>query len=152
MGIYLCVVVKVSAECTNDTSPRFVPHTIGSLGVTRTVVKYLKTNPPCHSAIIFVPGFSLLLLYLLLMFSCYTRQTLAKRSQRFLLSSVRRRAYHDRDIYGYRVPKEYQMPDYTAEELSNRMAYGSLLRLVQAYRTHGHKSAQLDPLDIMNHE
>lgn len=45
MGIYLCVVAKVSAECTNDTSPRFVPHTIGSLGVTRTVVKYLKTNP-----------------------------------------------------------------------------------------------------------
>lgn len=41
-GNFYIVVVKVSAENTNDTSPRFVPHTIGSLGVTRTVVKYQK--------------------------------------------------------------------------------------------------------------
>ncbi|RCH87371.1 hypothetical protein CU098_006203, partial [Rhizopus stolonifer] len=59
------------------------------------------------------------------------------------------RAYHDDGVYGYRVPKEFKLPDYTAKELSNRMKHGSLLRMVQAYRTHGHEGAQLDPLDIM---
>ncbi|KAI9490360.1 dehydrogenase E1 and transketolase domain-containing protein 1 [Zychaea mexicana] len=65
---------------------------------------------------------------------------------------TKRRQYHDRGVYGYRVPKEYRMPDYTQEELANRMEYGSLLRFVQAYRQHGHKSARLDPLEIMQHE
>lgn len=37
----------------------------------------------------------------------------------------------------------------TAEELANRIENGSLLRLVIAYRTHGHSGAYLDPLDIM---
>ncbi|CAO3659061.1 unnamed protein product [Rhizopus stolonifer] len=59
------------------------------------------------------------------------------------------RAYHDDGVYGYRVPKEFKLPDYTAKELSNRMKHGSLLRMVQAYRSHGHEGAQLDPLDIM---
>lgn len=38
------------------------------------------------------------------------------------------------------------------EELANRMENGSLLRFVQAYRTHGHRGANLDPLDIMQRE
>lgn len=59
------------------------------------------------------------------------------------------RRYHDDGVYGYRVAKEYKMPDYNTEELKNRMKYGSLLRMVQAYRTHGHEGAKLDPLDIM---
>ncbi|KAI9260567.1 oxoglutarate dehydrogenase, E1 component [Phascolomyces articulosus] len=63
-----------------------------------------------------------------------------------------KRYYHDREVYGYRVPKEYKMPDYTQEELANRMEYGSLLRFVQAYRQHGHKSAHLDPLEIKQSE
>ncbi|KAI9320536.1 oxoglutarate dehydrogenase, E1 component [Dichotomocladium elegans] len=91
------------------------------------------------------------------MLSSYIRQSVLRRTQpgRSLgLSKLRpaRRLYHDRDVYGYRVPKEFKMPDYTTEELANRMAYGSLLRLVQAYRTYGHKSAKLDPLDILEHE
>ena len=63
--------------------------------------------------------------------------------------SLRKRSYHDDGVYGYRVPKEFKMPDYTSEELSNRMKYGSLLRMIQAYRTHGHEGAHLDPLNIM---
>lgn len=60
-----------------------------------------------------------------------------------------KRQYHDDGVYGYRVAKEYTLPDYTRQELDNRMKHGSLLRMVQAYRTHGHEGAQLDPLDIM---
>jgi probable 2-oxoglutarate dehydrogenase E1 component DHKTD1 len=68
---------------------------------------------------------------------------------RTLLQTNKKRTYHDDGVYGYRVPKEYRLPDYTTEELSNRMKYGSLLRMVQAYRTHGHEGAHLDPLNIM---
>ncbi|KAI8064307.1 oxoglutarate dehydrogenase, E1 component [Gilbertella persicaria] len=64
-------------------------------------------------------------------------------------TNLLKRQYHDDGVFGYRVPKEYKLPDYTSEELSNRMKYGSLLRMVQAYRTHGHEGAHLDPLGIM---
>ncbi|KAI7906070.1 oxoglutarate dehydrogenase, E1 component [Cokeromyces recurvatus] len=60
-----------------------------------------------------------------------------------------KRSYHDDGVYGYRVAKEYKLPDYTSEELVNRIKHGSLLRMVQAYRTHGHEGAHLDPLNIM---
>ncbi|KAI8991755.1 oxoglutarate dehydrogenase, E1 component [Mycotypha africana] len=63
--------------------------------------------------------------------------------------STIRRFYHDDDVYGYRVAREYKLPDYTPEELENRRKYATLLRMVQAYRTHGHEGAQLDPLNIM---
>ncbi|KAI9478279.1 MAG: oxoglutarate dehydrogenase, E1 component [Benjaminiella poitrasii] len=67
-------------------------------------------------------------------------------------TALLKRAYHDDGVYGYRVAKEYKLPDYTAEELANRMKYGSLLRMVQAYRAHGHEGANLDPLNIMKRE
>ncbi|RUS30552.1 thiamine diphosphate-binding protein [Jimgerdemannia flammicorona] len=63
-----------------------------------------------------------------------------------------KRMYHDDGVYGYRVRREFKMPDYTAEELANRIENGSLLRLVIAYRTHGHRGAYLDPLDIIERE
>ncbi|PHZ07394.1 2-oxoglutarate dehydrogenase, E1 component [Rhizopus microsporus ATCC 52813] len=69
------------------------------------------------------------------------------RSGRVLLRNTR--YYHDDGVYGYRVPREFKLPDYTEQELANRSQYGSLLRMVQAYRTHGHEGAQLDPLNIM---
>lgn len=62
---------------------------------------------------------------------------------------IKKQLYHDDGVYGYRVAKEYKLPDYTSQELANRMKHGSLLRMVQAYRTHGHEGAHLDPLDIM---
>jgi probable 2-oxoglutarate dehydrogenase E1 component DHKTD1 len=36
----------------------------------------------------------------------------------------------------------------TPEEIANRSKYPNLLRLVTAYRTHGHRLASLDPLDL----
>ncbi|KAI9028944.1 oxoglutarate dehydrogenase, E1 component [Phycomyces nitens] len=76
-------------------------------------------------------------------------QRLAKSSKSVLST---RRLYHDKGVYGYRIPKEYKMPDYTESELASRKEGGSLLRMVQAYRTHGHRGAHLDPLDIMQRE
>ncbi|KAI9261175.1 oxoglutarate dehydrogenase, E1 component [Sporodiniella umbellata] len=62
---------------------------------------------------------------------------------------ILKRSYHDDSVYGYRVPKDFKLPDYSEKELSNRMKHGGLLRMVQAFRTHGHEGAQLDPLNIM---
>ncbi|KAF9408039.1 hypothetical protein BGZ94_002468 [Podila epigama] len=63
-----------------------------------------------------------------------------------------RASYHDDGAYGYRVPKVYSMPDYTPEELANRVENANLLRLVIGYRTHGHRKANLDPLGIVKGE
>ncbi|KAG0054975.1 hypothetical protein BGZ90_005845, partial [Linnemannia elongata] len=73
------------------------------------------------------------------------------RAALFPASSIaqQRAAYHDDGAYGYRVPKVYSMPDYTPEELANRVDNANLLRLVIGYRTHGHLAADLDPLDIV---
>ncbi|KAG0366465.1 dehydrogenase E1 and transketolase domain-containing protein 1 [Gamsiella multidivaricata] len=68
------------------------------------------------------------------------------------INAIQRRAYHDDGAYGYRVPKVYSMPDYTPEELANRVENANLLRLVIGYRTHGHRNANLDPLDIVKRE
>ncbi|CAG8476525.1 2160_t:CDS:2 [Acaulospora colombiana] len=40
----------------------------------------------------------------------------------------------------------------TKEELSSRIENAGLLRLITAYRTHGHRAADLDPLGIMESE
>ncbi|KAF9163639.1 hypothetical protein DFQ26_002295 [Actinomortierella ambigua] len=65
---------------------------------------------------------------------------------------VQRRAYHDDGAWGYRTPKKFSMPDYTPEQLANRVENANLLRLVIAYRTHGHKIADLDPLGLTHNE
>ncbi|KAI7865022.1 oxoglutarate dehydrogenase, E1 component [Spinellus fusiger] len=77
---------------------------------------------------------------------------LPKTSLRVPQSQGFRRLYHDTGVYGYRVPKEYKLPDYTETELANRREGGSLLRMVQAYRTYGHRDAHLDPLEITERE
>ncbi|KAJ3363706.1 hypothetical protein GGF32_003743 [Allomyces javanicus] len=61
-----------------------------------------------------------------------------------------RRAYNEtpQEAYGYRLAREFQLPDYTPEELANRNDNANLLRLVAAYRMHGHQYAKLDPLGI----
>ncbi|KAI1316028.1 hypothetical protein EDD11_010492 [Mortierella claussenii] len=68
------------------------------------------------------------------------------------MNTIQQRAYHDDGAYGYRVPKIYSMPDYNPEELANRVENANLLRLVIGYRTHGHRNANLDPLDIVKRE
>ncbi|KAI9139185.1 thiamine diphosphate-binding protein [Paraphysoderma sedebokerense] len=61
-----------------------------------------------------------------------------------------RRWYHEtpHDVYGYRIPRPFELPDYTPEELQNRVENATLLRYVIACRTHGHKAAKLDPLGM----
>ncbi|KAJ3294817.1 hypothetical protein HK104_003284, partial [Borealophlyctis nickersoniae] len=59
---------------------------------------------------------------------------------------------YDRDIYGYRTPRVFELPDYSPEELANRNANPNLLRLVQMYRVHGHRVADLDPLGLTQTE
>ncbi|KAJ1896049.1 hypothetical protein LPJ81_004829, partial [Coemansia sp. IMI 209127] len=61
-------------------------------------------------------------------------------------SSGFRRCYHEDIAYGYRVPKEPEYPDYTPEQLRNRQAHAALVCFVNAYRSIGHKSTDLDPL------
>ncbi|CAG8509363.1 17737_t:CDS:10 [Funneliformis caledonium] len=62
------------------------------------------------------------------------------------------RNYHDDGTFGYRIPRVYAMQNYTDAELSNRIKNANLLRLVYAYRTHGHRGAHIDPLGILQLE
>ncbi|GAA6023910.1 hypothetical protein JCM10207_009271 [Rhodosporidiobolus poonsookiae] len=65
-----------------------------------------------------------------------------------LAHSIGRRNLHDNGIYGYQTPLSFTLPDFTPTELTNRASNASLLRLVESYRKHGHRAAQLDPLDL----
>ncbi|GAA5957152.1 hypothetical protein JCM21900_003112 [Sporobolomyces salmonicolor] len=58
------------------------------------------------------------------------------------------RMLHDQGVWGYQTPHSFSLPDFTPEELANRSRNGSLLRLVEAYRKHGHRAARVDPLDL----
>ncbi|OCF42377.1 oxoglutarate dehydrogenase (succinyl-transferring), E1 component [Kwoniella heveanensis CBS 569] len=62
------------------------------------------------------------------------------------------RGYHDDATFGYRVPSKYELPDYTQEELDNRHVNAPLLRYVESVRRHGHRAAQIDPLDLMDRD
>ncbi|WVQ79042.1 oxoglutarate dehydrogenase (succinyl-transferring), E1 component [Cryptococcus sp. DSM 104549] len=68
---------------------------------------------------------------------------------RSILRRVCVRGYHDDATFGYRVPAKYELPDYTQDELNNRNANAPLLRYVESVRRHGHRAAQIDPLDLM---
>ncbi|KAJ2091678.1 hypothetical protein IW138_001660 [Coemansia sp. RSA 986] len=59
-----------------------------------------------------------------------------------------RRCYHEDVAYGYRVPKELEYPDYTPEQLRNRQHHSALVCFVNAYRSIGHRSTDLDPLKM----
>ncbi|KAF6757254.1 dehydrogenase E1 and transketolase domain-containing protein 1 [Ephemerocybe angulata] len=61
------------------------------------------------------------------------------------------REYHD-ESFGYRKPKEYVFPDYTATQLKNRAENAALQRFVDSMRIHGHRSARIDPLDLIHRE
>ncbi|TFK38288.1 Transketolase, pyrimidine binding domain-containing protein [Crucibulum laeve] len=62
-----------------------------------------------------------------------------------------KRSYHD-ESFGFRKPKEYIFPDYTATQLKNRATNAPLLRYVDSMRTHGHRAARIDPLDLIQRE
>ncbi|GAA5933754.1 uncharacterized protein JCM15063_001407 [Sporobolomyces koalae] len=57
------------------------------------------------------------------------------------------RALHSKP-FGYRPPSKFTLPDFTPEELSNRVTNASLLRLVESYRKHAHRAARVDPLGL----
>ncbi|KAJ2809442.1 hypothetical protein H4R20_000062 [Coemansia guatemalensis] len=59
-----------------------------------------------------------------------------------------RRCYHEDVAYGYRVPKKFEYPDYSSEQLRNRQQQAALVCLVGAYRSTGHRATDLDPLRL----
>ncbi|KAH9931047.1 dehydrogenase E1 and transketolase domain-containing protein 1 [Amylocystis lapponica] len=61
------------------------------------------------------------------------------------------RSYHDKS-YGYREPRRFSLPDYSPAQLENRTANAPLLRYADALRTHGHRAARIDPLDLLQRE
>jgi probable 2-oxoglutarate dehydrogenase E1 component DHKTD1 len=89
---------------------------------------------------------SLLLRASRMVMGAHRRVLLSTPSQIASLQSIRH--YRDDGVHGYRVASEYQIPDYSEKELANRNANSNLLRLVLAYRNHGHRAADLDPLGI----
>ncbi|WAR62082.1 hypothetical protein PtB15_14B176 [Puccinia triticina] len=54
----------------------------------------------------------------------------------------------DPPVWGYQRPESFQLPDFTPEQLLNRASQASLVRLVDSYRRHAHRSASLDPLSL----
>lgn len=92
------------------------------------------------------------------------RQLLYKGSRQ----TVFRRSYHD-TMYGYREPRQFTLPDCERDavyfwciraecisdsrsQLRNRAMNANLLRYVDSLRTHGHRAARIDPLDILQRE
>ncbi|KAJ4473013.1 dehydrogenase E1 and transketolase domain-containing protein 1 [Lentinula aciculospora] len=59
-----------------------------------------------------------------------------------------RRCYHD-ESFGFRRPPSFVFPDYNDVQLENRHHNGPLLRYVDSVRTHGHRAARIDPLDLI---
>ncbi|KAI0676210.1 dehydrogenase E1 and transketolase domain-containing protein 1 [Trametes maxima] len=73
------------------------------------------------------------------------------RSRRPTLPVKLRRSYYDYS-YGYREPRAFSLPDYTPGQLQNRTINAPLLRYVDSLRTHGHRAARIDPLDLLQRE
>ncbi|TDL25298.1 dehydrogenase E1 and transketolase domain-containing protein 1 [Rickenella mellea] len=71
--------------------------------------------------------------------------------RRATLVRSRQRLYHD-ESFGFRKRREFTLPDYTPEQLHNRAVNAPLLRYVDSMRTHGHRAASIDPLDILQRE
>ncbi|KAK2467971.1 hypothetical protein APHAL10511_000266 [Amanita phalloides] len=71
--------------------------------------------------------------------------------QRALRARRGSRAYHD-ETFGFRRRREYVFPDYTPAQLDNRAINAPLLRYVDSMRTHGHRAARIDPLDLIHRE
>ncbi|KAI8912779.1 thiamine diphosphate-binding protein [Gorgonomyces haynaldii] len=71
---------------------------------------------------------------------------------RFRRLIQKRTYFYDRDVYGFRGTRPIEPVEYTPEELQNRNQNANLLRLVYAYRAHGHRAAQLDPLNMAPQE
>ncbi|KAI8818015.1 thiamine diphosphate-binding protein [Fimicolochytrium jonesii] len=71
--------------------------------------------------------------------------------RQFHVASVARYNY-DKDIYGFRTPRVFESPDFSEQERGNRNTNPNLVRLVNMYRLHGHRVANLDPLNLTPQE
>ncbi|KJE91351.1 dehydrogenase E1 and transketolase domain-containing protein [Capsaspora owczarzaki ATCC 30864] len=81
-----------------------------------------------------------------------TRLAFAAVSASSAAAAVPTRAYHARKgCYGFRVPPKATPEEEDAAVVENRIDNPNLLRLVSAYRAHGHKVATVDPLGAMAH-
>ncbi|EPQ50911.1 2-oxoglutarate dehydrogenase, E1 component [Gloeophyllum trabeum ATCC 11539] len=67
-------------------------------------------------------------------------------------SHVLTRRFHQEGSFGYRKAREVTVPDYTPAQLQNRTDNAPLLRYVDSMRTHGHRAARIDPLDLMQRD
>ncbi|KAI0063865.1 2-oxoglutarate dehydrogenase, E1 component [Artomyces pyxidatus] len=61
------------------------------------------------------------------------------------------RQYHD-ESFGFRKPRDFMLPDYSTSQLQNRVENAPLLRYVDSLRTHGHRAARIDPLDLLQRD
>ncbi|CAA7261195.1 unnamed protein product [Cyclocybe aegerita] len=86
-----------------------------------------------------------------LVLACQRREPGLSRLQESLGVEFPRRQYHD-ESFGFRKPREYEFPDYTQTQLENRALNAPLLRYVDSMRTHGHRAARIDPLDLIHRE
>ena len=94
--------------------------------------------------------------------------------QNAIIGKPSRRGYHD-ESFGFRKPREYVFPDCertcanvlnnlsslliavsfradTQTQLENRATNAALMRYVDSMRTHGHRAARIDPLDLIHRE
>lgn len=73
-------------------------------------------------------------------------------SVRQFRKSLDTRRYYQDESFGFRKPREFTLPDYSATQLQNRVKNAPLLRYVDSLRMHGHRAARIDPLDLLHRE
>ncbi|KAG7094650.1 hypothetical protein E1B28_005473 [Marasmius oreades] len=61
------------------------------------------------------------------------------------------RQYHD-ESFGFRKRPSFAFPDYDDAQLENRNRNAALLRYVDNVRTHAHRAARIDPLDLIDRD
>ncbi|XP_032684667.1 probable 2-oxoglutarate dehydrogenase E1 component DHKTD1 homolog, mitochondrial [Odontomachus brunneus] len=81
-----------------------------------------------------------------------TRRLVLKKRPRFILSSSVsctsvNSYYNENGVYGYK-PSQQRHFEVPKEYLNERTRQSNFYRLVDAYRTHGHKQADIDPISI----
>ncbi|ESK91976.1 putative 2-oxoglutarate dehydrogenase e1 component mitochondrial [Moniliophthora roreri MCA 2997] len=67
------------------------------------------------------------------------------------LSCQQQRQYHD-ESFGFRKRPAFEFPDYDSAQIENRHHNAALLRYVDNVRTHAHRAARIDPLDLIDRE
>eukprot|EP00835_Amoeboradix_gromovi_P003247 NODE_207_length_14754_cov_0.677994.p2 type:complete len:927 gc:universal NODE_207_length_14754_cov_0.677994:611-3391(+) len=74
------------------------------------------------------------------------------RSVSLMLRTIKRSYIEASNVFGYRTAREFELPDYSPEEHQNRIQNSNLLRLVSAFRQHGHRASEIDPLGMATAE